>query len=112
MAVFSQEYRGHLACFGPTQHFCRYATHGEFALSAAWRGLGADLAVGLDLLRDGAVGARHGVKLCEADELDVELEVSKALGWSKRCKLVDAFYSYKGLKLAQLLSRHGEVFLT
>jgi hypothetical protein len=37
----------------------------------------------------------------------------KVLGWPKICELAHAFiweYSYKGLKLAQLLGRHG-VFL-
>jgi hypothetical protein len=45
--------------------------------------------------------------------LDERLQ-RKVSGWPKRCKLAHAFlwkYSYKGLKLAQLLGQLG-VFLT
>ena len=51
---------------------------------------------------------------CQAPSTQPAPAASKVSGWPKRCKLARAFlweYSYKRLKLAQLLGQLG-VFLT
>ena len=68
------------------------------------------------LARDGrVVGLARDIQLqLELADCGGRLAVSKVLSWPKRCKLAHAFlreYSYKRLKLAQLLGQLG-VFLT
>jgi hypothetical protein len=64
------------------------------------------------LARDGrVVGLARDVQLqLELADCGGRLAASKVLSWPKRCKLAHAFQwecSYKRLKLAQLLGRHG-----
>jgi hypothetical protein len=65
---------------------------------------------------EGPVDARPNGDLepSAAHRLGHALQARKVLGWPKICTLAHAFlrqYSYKGLKLAQLLGQLG-VFLT